>query len=109
LGIFYKRKDEAFQTALKTFSDVRKLHEEEVLGPLNTMEDFVATLQETTEMQKMEVNGLKDRIFNRFNQLEYAKALAERNEDPRYKQLQLAQPMDPGRTKKFQEIEKLYL
>lgn len=60
-------------------------------------------------MQKEEVNGLKEKIFSYYTQLEYAKALAERNRDPTYMQLLRAQAMDAGRAKKFHEVEKLYL
>lgn len=108
LELYNKRKEGNSQKAMETFNELRKEHEVDVLSPLNLMEDFVTTLKETKDIQSEEVNGIKERVISHFTELEYAKALAERNKDPKYIQLLMAQPMDAGRVKKFCDTEKLY-
>jgi hypothetical protein len=108
LELYHKRKSDTEQKINKNFNELRKEHEKDVIAPLNLMEDFVNTLKETKAIQTEEVNGIKERIFSHYTELEYAKALGERNKDPKYIQLLLAQPMDAGRAKKFGETEKLY-
>lgn len=73
------------------------------------MENFVSTLKETKQVQQKEVNEMQKKMLGNFTELEYSRALAERQNDPKYVRILKAQPMDGYRTAKFTSTEKLCL